>query len=438
MSRMICVISLVLVSALPAWSQSSPDSLLQEGTLQNCVRYALLHQPLVQESLIDEEIAERTIQGKLADWFPQLSVNFNVQHNPQLPVAIVQGVPINQGLANSSNIQFTATQTLFNKDVLLASSSASDVRAFARQRTSSTKIDVVVNVSKAYYATLVTKQQIALLDESVLRLEQSYKDAYTKYQGGIVDKTDYMRALIALNNVKADRNQAQELLKARYAALKEQMGYPTGANLNLEYNDSQTAPEALVDTTYFVHYDNRIEFQLLQTQKRLQEDNLNYSKWNFFPSLSAYGGYTINYQNSLANPLFNQSYPYSFVGLQLSFPLFQGGKRLQQIRQASLQVDRFDYDLFSLTNNINTQYAGALANYKSSLNNYKVLTENLQFAQDVYQTIQLQYKAGTKSYLEFITAETDLRTAQGNRTNALYQLLISRLDVQKALGTISY
>ena len=355
MSRMICVISLVLVSALPAWSQSSPDSLLQEGTLQNCVRYALLHQPLVQESLIDEEIAERTIQGKLADWFPQLSVNFNVQHNPQLPVAIVQGVPINQGLANSSNIQFTATQTLFNKDVLLASSSASDVRAFARQRTSSTKIDVVVNVSKAYYATLVTKQQIALLDESVLRLEQSYKDAYTKYQGGIVDKTDYMRALIALNNVKADRNQAQELLKARYAALKEQMGYPTGANLNLEYNDSQTAPEALVDTTYFVHYDNRIEFQLLQTQKRLQEDNLNYSKWNFFPSLSAYGGYTINYQNSLANPLFNQSYPYSFVGLQLSFPLFQGGKRLQQIRQASLQVDRFDYDLFSLTNNISMQ-----------------------------------------------------------------------------------
>ena len=353
-------------------------------------------------------------------------------------MAIVQGVPINQGLANSSNIQFTATQTLFNKDVLLASSSASDVRAFARQRTSSTKIDVVVNVSKAYYATLVTKQQIALLDESVLRLEQSYKDAYTKYQGGIVDKTDYMRALIALNNVKADRNQAQELLKARYAALKEQMGYPTGANLNLEYNDSQTAPEALVDTTYFVHYDNRIEFQLLQTQKRLQEDNLNYSKWNFFPSLSAYGGYTINYQNSLANPLFNQSYPYSFVGLQLSFPLFQGGKRLQQIRQASLQVDRFDYDLFSLTNNINTQYAGALANYKSSLNNYKVLTENLQFAQDVYQTIQLQYKAGTKSYLEFITAETDLRTAQVNRTNALYQLLISRLDVQKALGTISY
>ena len=434
----ICFVCLVLVSAVPARSQSASDSLLHAGTLQGCVRYALMHQPLVRESIVDEEIAERAIQSKLADWFPQLNLNFNVQHNPQLPVAIVQGAPINQGLANSSNIQFTATQALFNKDVLLASSSASDVRAFARQRTASTKVDVVVNVSKAYYATLVTRQQIVLFDEAVLRLEQSYKDAYTKYQGGIVDKTDYMRALIALNNVKADRKQAQELLKARYASLKEQMGYPVDANLELDGDNTPMEHEALLDTTQSVNYDNRIEFQLLQTQKRLQEDNLNYYEWSFIPSLSAYGGYTINYQNNLFDPLYSQKYPSSFVGLQLSFPLFQGGKRIQQIKQARLQVDRFGYDLTSLTNNINTQYAVALASYKSNLNNYAALTENLQYAQDVYRTIQLQYKAGTKSYLEFITAETDLRAAQVNRINALYQLLVSKLDMQKALGQVSY
>jgi outer membrane protein len=321
---------------------------------------------------------------------------------------------------------------------MLASSSASDVRAFARQRTASSKIDVVVNVSKAYYAVLVTKQQITLLDDAVLRLEQSYKEAHTKYQGGVVDKTDYMRALIALNNVKADRNQAQESLKARYAALKEQMGYPAEAGLELEYDSTQMVLEATVDTTQPVRYDNRIEFQLLQTQKRLQDDNLNYYQWNFLPSLSAYGGYTLNYQNSFVDPLYNQNYPSSFVGLQLSFPLFQGGKRIQQVKQARLQVDRFDYDLRSLTNSINTQYTSALANYKSNLNNYTVLTENLQFADDVYRTIQLQYKAGTKSYLEFITAETDLRAAQVNRMNALYQLLVSKLDMQKALGIVSY
>lgn len=438
MRRAICFISFILVSALPARSQSVPDSLLQEGTLQNCIRYALVHQPYVQQSLIDEDIAERTIRSKLADWFPQLNLNFNLQHSPQLPVAIVQGAPVKQGLANTSNIQFTATQALFNKDVLLASTSASDVRAFAKGRTSSAKIDVVVNVSKAYYAILVTERQITLFDEAVLRLEQSYKDAYTKYQGGIVDKTDYMRALIALNNVKAERKEARELLQARFAALREQMGYPGGAELEIKHDSSHTEEEAMLDTTQSVDARNRIEFQLLTTQKSLQEDNLNYYKWSFIPSLSLYGGYTINYQNSLLDPLYNKNYPSSFVGLQLSLPLFQGGKRIQQIGQARLQLDRFDYDFQSLSNSINTQFAVALANYKSNLSTYSALKENLELARDVYQTIQLQYKAGTKSYLEFITAETDLRAAELNKTNALYQLLLSKLDVQKALGIISY
>jgi outer membrane protein len=438
MRKIVCSVVIILVSASSARSQHAPDPVLHEATLQRCIQYALEHQPFVREAMVDEEIAERTIQGKLADWFPQINLNINAQHNPQLPVAVVGGAPIKQGLANTSNIQFTATQALFNKDVMLAASSASDVRAFARQRTSGSKIDVVVNVSKAFYATLVTKQQIALLEDAVLRLEQSYKDAFTKYQGGIVDKTDYMRALIALNNVKADLNQARESLKARNAALKEQMGYPSEVELEPEYDASHMALEATIDTVQVLQYEKRIEFQLLQTQKRLQEDNLSYYAWSFLPSLSAYGGYTLNYQNNSADALYNQNYPSSFVGLQLSFPLFQGGKRIQQLKQARLQVDRVDYDRLSLQHAIDTQYAVALASYKSSLNDYTASTENVKYAEDVYRTIQLQYKAGTKSYLEFITAETDLRAAQINQMNALYQLLISKLDMQKALGIISY
>jgi outer membrane protein TolC len=196
--------------------------------------------------------------------------------------------------------------------------------------------------------------------------------------------------------------------------------------------------EAFLDTLQTLKHENRIEYQLLQTQMRLQEDNLDYSIWSFLPSVSAYGGYTLNYQNSLFGPLYNQSYPYSFVGLQVSFPIFQGGKRLQQIRQARLQLNRFDYDLVSLKNSITTQFTLAIANYRSNLNSYHILTDNLDLARDVYRTIQLQYKAGTKSYLEFISAETDLRAAQFNQTDALYQVLISKLDVQKALGTVQY
>jgi outer membrane protein TolC len=402
------------------------------------VEYALSHQPAIRQSQLDEEITDHAISGKMAEWFPQLSFNAYFQHNPQLPVSIVQGNIAKVGLANASNGQLSLTQTIFDRDVLLASSTAADERNRARQTTVRNTITVVIAVSKAYYAALVTQRQIGILDEDIVRLERSLKDAFTQYQGGIVDKTDYKRATISLNNARAERRQAQELLKTRYASLKEQMGYPSHADLVLESDSTQLEQDAFIDTMQTVSVESRVEYQLLQTQKRLQEDNLHYARWSFLPSLTAFGNYNLNYQSSELSHLYQRNYPNSNVGLQLSFPIFQSGKRLQEIKQAQLELERVKYDVIALRSSVNTEYTQALANYRSNLNNYHVLQENLDLARDVYQTIQLQYKAGVKTYLELIAAETDLRSAQDNHIDALYQVLSSKLDVQKALGTVHY
>jgi outer membrane protein TolC len=66
------------------------------------------------------------------------------------------------------------------------------------------------------------------------------------------------------------------------------------------------------------------------------------------------------------------------------------------------------------------------------------MKENLTLAKDVYNTIELQYKAGVKTYLDLITAETDLRTTEVNYLNSLYLVLSSKIDVEKALGIIRY
>jgi outer membrane protein TolC len=87
---------------------------------------------------------------------------------------------------------------------------------------------------------------------------------------------------------------------------------------------------------------------------------------------------------------------------------------------------------------ISTQYAQSLATYKSDLNNYYVQRDNLSLARDVFNTIELQYRSGVKAYLDLITSETDLRTAQVNYSDALFQVLSSKLDVEKALGSIKY
>lgn len=434
------MLSLLLIINQANLSQpkSNIDSTVFQGTLNNCIKYAIQHQPILRQSLLDESIANQTIKSKLADWFPQLNFNFNIQHNYLLSTSISQGNPIKIGLYNNSSGMFSLTQTIFNRDVLLAASTAGLVRNQVNQITASKKIDIVVNVSKAFYSVLSIQEQNKLIDEDILRLTQSMQDAFNQYKSGVVDKTDYEKATIALNNAQAEQKQNLELLKSGYSALKFEMGYPSKSNLKIESDSLRMVQNIYMDTTQSLNYENRIEYKLIQTQHDLQKANLRYYIWSFLPSVTAYGEYNFNYQNNSLPNLYNKNYPNSYIGLELSLPIFQGGKRLQDIDQAELELERSNYDIINLKNSINNEYELALDAYKSNWYNYVSLKDNLKLANDVYNTVELQYKSGIKTYLDVISAETDLRTTEVNLINAVYQLLSSKLDLQKALGTIQF
>lgn len=416
------------------------DSLptLQEATLQNCIQYAIQHNPDIQNAKINQDITETIIKSKLADWYPQVNFSYNLQHNFQLPTLNFNGNITHTGTENTSGASFGVTQNIFNRDVLLASRTSKDVRLAATENTKEQKINLAVEVSKAFYDIILTVQQLRVIEEDIVRTNQSLKDAYYQYQAGIVDKTDYKRATIALNNAKAQQKSGEESLKAKNAALKALMGYPDTRLLDLAYDTTEMEREIYFDTTQIVDYNNRIEIQQLETQKKLQEYNLQYYKWSFLPDVSAFGNYNLNFLNNQFSKLYAQSYPNSYAGITLSIPIFQGGKRIQQIKQAQYQIVQASNDIRSYENMINTQYENALASYKSNLYNYLSLKENLSLASEVYDVIQLQYRSGVKAYLDVITAESDLRTAQINYYNALYQLLSSKIDVAQALGTINY
>lgn len=432
-------IALLLAITNPAHAQTVvSDSLLQEASLKNCIQYALKHQPVVNQALLDEQITDRQIKGKLADWFPQVNLNAFYQNTFQKQAFVTTTGILKTGTYNSSAVQLGVTQTVFNRDALLAFRSAGDVRTQAKQNTSSNRIDVAVNVSKAFYDALLTQEQTRVLEEDIVRLQRSLKDATSQYQAGVVDKTDYKRAAIALNNSQAQRRQSEELFKAKLVYLKGLMNYPDSSALQLVYDSTEMIQEAFLDTAQGYNYENRIEYQQLQTQKKLQEANLRYERWSYLPSVSLYGNYNINYFNDRFSKLYNDNLPNSYAGVTLSVPIFQGTKRTQNIRVAELQLQRLDYDFAALKNAVSSEYSSAIAAYKSNLTNYNILKDNLELASDVYNTLQLQYKSGVKTYLEVITAETDLRTARINYTNALYNLLSSKIDVQKALGQIRY
>jgi len=424
----------------------SPGGLLAQTadtvvTLKDCVTYALRNQPAVRQATIDEQINEKNIRIGLADWLPQVSSADVYQHYfkglPAAAEADPAALASGTNLSEYSALGLQLNQVIYDNDVIEAAKAAKYSRLYYKQNTISSQINVVSDVSKAFFDVLLSQKQLDILNEDVVRLQRSLKDAYSRYQAGVVDKTDYKQATISLNNSLSSRKQTAEAINSKLAYLKQIMGISRNRNLSLSYDSTRYETESSIDTLQALDVNNRIEYKLLATQKNLNNLNVSYYKWGFLPSLSAQGNYTWYYLSNSLSTLYNSSIPNAYAGLSLNIPIFTGTKRLQNLSKARLQVDRTDLDIENTENTINTEYIQALAAYKSNYTNWRLLKENVGLAKDVYKVVSLQYREGIKVYLDVIVAQSDLRTAELNYYNALFQLLSSKIDLEKALGTLN-
>jgi outer membrane protein TolC len=334
-------------------------------------------------------------------------------------------------------VLFQADQVIYNADVMLASQAARYSKLQARQNIESAKIDVIVNVSKAFYDILLTREQLNVLEEDIIRLQRLLKDSYSQYQAGTIDKIDYKRTTINLNNSLSQKKAIQQSLNYKYSFLKQMMGVPTERELNVEFDTAGITSQLTMDTIQNVNHENRVEYRYLQTQANLQDLNTRYYQWKILPSVSGFVNYNMVFQNDAVSELYKKDYSNSAAGLRVSLPIFQGYSRIHNLQKAKLLQKRTDVGLNYLEKQINTEYQQALARYKSNLNEWQTQKVNLQIASEVYNMVKLQYDEGIKPYIDVISSETDLRTSQLNYLNALYNVLSGKLDLQRALGTVN-
>ncbi len=415
-------------------------------TLGNCIDYAMEHQPALNQALINITVTKINNRINLSGWMPQLNLSGNLLHYNQLPTALVinqanpGGPPLetHTGVSNTFIPVISASQTIFNPQLLHAAKIAPLYIKQAEQMSDSAKINVVSSVSKSFYNLLLTLEQIDVLKEDTTRLGRNVLDTYHQYVGGIVDVTDYEQAIITLNNSRAQLKQQTENIFPEYAALKQTMGFPPEQQFNVAFDTTQMLNEISFDTLQLLQYENRIEYQQLQTAKELQHQLTNYNKFSFLPTVSAIYDYFYEYQSNTSSDLFNTAYPYSYIGLTFNFPLFTGLSRTESLHKSKLQEQIINLDESRLKSQIYTEYASSLATYKSNLYNLRLLNDNEIHAKNVYRIVSLQYMQGIVPYLNIIVAESNLITAEIGHINALFQVLSSKIDLEKAIGVISY
>ncbi len=127
---------------------------------------------------------------------------------------------------------------------------------------------------------------------------------------------------------------------------------------------------------------------------------------------------------------------YSFIGLSLQVPIFDGFRKYYEIRKAKLTIDQTKVGFRELENGIDLQLAQVKVNLENAREQLKTQQRNRVLAQEVVRVSQIKYTEGVGSNLEVVTAETELRTAETNYFSSIYDLVIAQIDLQKAQGTL--
>jgi len=205
--------------------------------------------------------------------------------------------------------------------------------------------------------------------------------------------------------------------------------------LTEQINEEKIKKDFAIDTTFT--YSDRKDFQYLDLAKQLNELNIKRYKMSYLPTLALSGSYTKNAQRNQFN-FFGKGdwFTTSFVGLNLSVPIFSGFSKSSHVTKSQLELQQTVNQIDNLKLTIDNEIETAKLNFHAAVITLDYQKKNMLLTENVFNQTKKKFELGTGSNTEITAAETDLRTAQANYINALYSAIIAKVDYNKAIGKL--
>lgn len=447
-------LSIIIPFLIAAGNTKAQDNKLNYS-LFDCLNYAKLNNTEIKKAAIEEKKSREKINEVIGSGLPQINLNGSLVNNLELPTQLLPGeffgspgsfLKVKFGTKYNHAFTGDISQLIFNGSFWVGLSAAKQSAEYYRQNSTQVLEDVQYKVAYLYYHSLVVQKQIELLKQNHKLVGKSLNDVKLQLENGKAKQVDVDRLKVNLNNIEYQIKKGEEALKQTHNQLKVSMGMPINNEImvtdNAYFNYDSLLIKDVVDYEYeskvSISYENRIDYKLLQTNLKL----LNLDKKNqiasFLPTISAFGSYTYN-ANRKEFDLFDPDkdwFKYYSVGLKIQMPIFTGGQRLSRINQATLNIEGLKETIKQVENVIDMQISNETNKYQNACSNIKNNKLNTELAKKVYESTLLEYNEGVSSAMAIVDSETRLREAQTNYINSLLEYYITKIDLEKAKGTL--
>ncbi|RHJ95279.1 TolC family protein [Parabacteroides bouchesdurhonensis] len=451
--KKIAYVALVTLLSINS-SAYSQDTLRLD--MKQALEIALSENPTIK--VANQEIQKKKYaqKGSYASLFPQIS--FSADYNRTLKKQVmymdmdlgetqipgmenVGGMKdgIEVGRDNNWSTGFNASMPLVNASLWKSLSiSAVDVELAIEQARSS-KIDMVNQVKKAYYAVLLANDSYQVFKESYDNAMANYLDIKQKFEQGTVAEYDLIRANVTVKNSEPNMLQALNSLTLAKWQLKALLGMDLEINIKCEGQlidyESELFSDFLSTDTSLI---NNTNLRLIDLQNKQLEKTLTMQKFDFLPTLSMTGLYQWNAMNNDFKFKDYQWNPYSMIGVTLSIPLFTGGNRHYKVKQTQVSIDQLKLQREDTERNLQLAIKQYMDNMNTCIKQFDAAQKGVEQAERGYIIAQKRYDTGAGTLLEMNDSELAMTQAKLNFNQAIYNYIIAKSELEKVLGQQSY
>jgi len=291
------------------------------------------------------------------------------------------------------------------------------------------RAQVVSGIANAYYTLLMLDEQLRIVTEMQAMAKETWEMMQLQYNLGRVRSTNVQSAQAAYLSTQTQMNDFRRQIRATENALSLLLGQQ-GQQIPRTTLAQQSLPSQFKTGVGVALLKNRPDVHNAEMTLAACFHDVQTARSQFYPNITV--GFTGAFSN-MSGAMNPGKWLTTLFG-SLTQPIFQRGALTANLKVSKLQYEQAFNTWQNLILQAGNEVSNALVNYNGYDDNSKVESERVEVLTKNVEDTRALYKSSGSTYLEVLTAQQQLLSAQLNKASADFNKMQSVVSLYTALG----
>jgi len=409
---------------------------------KNVVDISLKENLSLKSKSLDYELQNLETWKSLTSFLPSLSYQGVAQHSIELPVFVFMGQRFIVGTPYTFQHSLTlALPILTGGARWLNYGMQKNIRKSLAEELQGKEEETVLNAMQAYYGIILSNELAKTAEDAVTVAQQNLLQVQKFYNAGAATELDYQRA-------NAQYSSTLPLLESATAGYKLSV-QRLKSLLDIPLTDSLVVVDSLDKAEFLKEYaamslehlkvlsrENRNDMKALQYQREVVKAGEHLALGQFTPSVTLVGSVDHMAPIENARVRWTDYIRSKSLTLSLSWPLFEGGKRILDYQTAKIKSDQMDLLLKQARQGIELDVEQSYYSFIESSKSLQGLKDALEQYNESLRISNLLYSQGMSNQLDVLNAQLLHTKSKGDYLQGVYRYNVSQLALLKSVGLL--